>query len=225
MTPTPAIAVVVPAWQAARTLAETLAAIRAQSLPAQELVVVDDGSTDATAALAEAAGARVLRQENLGVAAATNAGIAATRSPLLAFCDADDLWAAEKLAVQARLLEQSGADGALCHFASFACPSLPAESQARLRVPGPQAGWLRSCLLVRRAAFERIGSLDPALRVGEVIDWFDRARQAGLAFAVAPEVLMRRRLHPGSLSNSATGNHQLYIAMARRALARRREGA
>lgn len=219
------VAVIVPAWQAARTLGETLAAILAQTLPPAELLVVDDGSTDATAEVALQAGARLLRQENRGVAAAVNAGVAATTAPLLAFCDADDLWMPDKLALQVALLADPAVDAALGHFESFVCPSLTPERAAGLRVPGRQAGWMRTCLLVRRTAYARVGDLDPELRMGETIDWFDRAKSAGLRFAMAPQVVMRRRLHPGSLSNSGTGNHQLYIAMARRALARRRDGA
>ena len=218
----PAISVVVPAFRAARTLGETLASILAQTLAPAELLVVDDGSPDATAAVAAAAGVRVLRQDNQGVAAATNAGIAAAAHDLVALCDADDLWLPEKLAVQAALLADPAVDAALCHLESFACPSLPDELRERIAVPGVKPGWLRSCLLVRRAAFERVGGLDVTLRVGEMVDWFDRARGAGLVFALAPAVLVRRRLHPGSLSNSRTGNHGLYVEMARRALARRR---
>jgi glycosyltransferase involved in cell wall biosynthesis len=217
-----AISVVVPAFRAARTLGETLASIRAQTLAPAEILVVDDGSPDETAAVAAAAGARVLRQANAGVAAATNAGIAATAGNLVALCDADDLWLPEKLAVQAALLADPAVDAALCHFESFACPTLPPEQRARMAVPGVKPGWLRSCLLLRRAAFRRVGDLDATLRVGEMVDWLDRARAAGLVFALAPEVLVRRRLHPGSLSNSQTGNHQRYVEMARRALARRR---
>lgn len=218
----PAISVVVPARDAARTLGETLAAIRAQSLPPAEILVVDDGSRDATASIAEAAGARVLRQAGQGVAVATNAGIAAAAHELIALCDADDLWLPAKLALQARLLEDPSMDVAICHFESFTCPSLTPEQSARILVPGVKVAWLRSAMLLRRAVFERVGPLDPTLVVGEIVDWLDRARAAGVGFAVAPEVLMRRRLHPGSLSNSHTGNHQRYIEMARRALARRR---
>ena len=217
-----AVSVVVPAFRAARTLDETLASIRAQTLAPAELLVVDDGSPDATAAVAAAAGARVLRQANAGVAAATNAGILAAAHDLVALCDADDLWLPEKLATQAALLADPAVDAALCHFESFACPTLSPEQRARIAVPGVRPGWLRSCLLLRRAAFGRVGGLDATLRMGDMVDWFDRARAAGLVIALAPEVLMRRRLHPGSLSNSQTGNHQLYVEMARRALARRR---
>lgn len=219
-----AVSVVIPARDAARTLGETLASIAAQSRPALELLVVDDGSRDATAAVAAAAGARVLRPAGSGVSAATNSGVAASRAPLIAFCDADDLWAAEKLERQTALLAAHPEAGmALCHFDCFACPSLDPAARARVAVPAePRAGWLRSCLLLRREAFERVGPLTVGLQQGDMIDWFDRARGAGIEAVIAPEVLVHRRLHPGSMSFGARGQHRGYIEMARLALARRR---
>lgn len=86
-----AVAVVIPARDAAATLPATLAALAAPTLPAAEVVVVDDGSTDATAALAAAhpAVTRVVATVGRGPGPARNAGVAATTAPLLAFTDAD----------------------------------------------------------------------------------------------------------------------------------------
>jgi glycosyltransferase involved in cell wall biosynthesis len=94
------ISVVVPAYNAAAFLAEALASVRAQTRPAAEVIVVDNGSTDASQAIAQKAGARVLRLERPGVSAARNAGIRAATQPWIAFLDADDLWEPDKLASQ-----------------------------------------------------------------------------------------------------------------------------
>ncbi len=87
----PLVSVIVPAYNAAATLPACLAALQQQDFPHSqyEIIVVDDGSTDATAALAEAAGVRVIRQPNAGPAAARNAGAAAACGELLLFTDAD----------------------------------------------------------------------------------------------------------------------------------------
>lgn len=89
--PSPLVSVIVPAYNAAVTLPECLAALQRQDFPRSqyEIIVVDDGSTDATAAQAEAAGVRVIRQRNAGPAAARNAGAAAASGELLVFTDAD----------------------------------------------------------------------------------------------------------------------------------------
>jgi glycosyltransferase involved in cell wall biosynthesis len=86
------VSVVIPAYNAAHHLTETLASVSAQFRPPLEIIVVDDGSTDATAQIAAAAGARVIRQPNGGASAARNAGVAVARAPWIAFLDADDRW-------------------------------------------------------------------------------------------------------------------------------------
>jgi glycosyltransferase involved in cell wall biosynthesis len=86
------ISVVIPAYNAARYLGDALASVAAQTRAPVEVIVVDDGSTDATAEIAAAAGARVIRQANGGASAARNAGVAIAHSPWIAFLDADDRW-------------------------------------------------------------------------------------------------------------------------------------
>lgn len=106
----PAVSVITPVWNAAATLAATVASVRAQSAPDWEMWLIDDGSTDASLALAEGLAAqdpriRVLELgENRGPGAARNAGIRAARGRFIAFLDADDLWRPEKLAVQLAVL-------------------------------------------------------------------------------------------------------------------------
>lgn len=92
----PVFSVVVPAYNAERTLPATLASIAAQTLADHEVIVVDDGSKDGTGALADglvsAERGRVVHQVNGGLPAARNAGIAAAQGRYVAFLDADDLW-------------------------------------------------------------------------------------------------------------------------------------
>lgn len=101
----PRIAVVIPTYNRARLIGETLAAIYAQTLTAHTIIVVDDGSTDETPAVLAAEGdrIRVLRLANGGDLRARNAGIAAAEAELIAFCDSDDLWEPDFLAEMAAL--------------------------------------------------------------------------------------------------------------------------
>jgi len=96
----PLASIVVPAYNAAATIAETLESLLAQTFFDFELIVVDDGSTDATAAVVARFGdhrIRLIRQTNRGLAGAHNTGIAYARGRYIGFCDADDLWVPEKL--------------------------------------------------------------------------------------------------------------------------------
>ena len=101
------VAVVIPAYNAQRFIEQALESVRAQGAPPAEVIVVDDGSTDRTAALARATGAIVHSQLNQGPGAARNTAIRSTCQPWIAFLDADDVWEPQKLeaqwvAVQAR---------------------------------------------------------------------------------------------------------------------------
>lgn len=105
------VSVIIPAYNAGPTLAATLGSVQAQTYPALEIIVVDDGSSDNTAALVETVRqqdgrVRLLRQANKGVAAARNAGIAAARGSLIAPIDADDLWHPRKLELQVEVFSR-----------------------------------------------------------------------------------------------------------------------
>jgi glycosyltransferase involved in cell wall biosynthesis len=216
------ISVIIPAHDAATTLGETLASVRAQSRSADEVIVVDDGSRDDTAMVAAAAGAAVVRQPNRGVAAALNAGVQAALGGLVAFLDADDLWAADCLHEQERhLATRADLAGTVGRFSEFPCPTLSADVAARFVPRMNEPAWLTGGMLLRRWAFDRAGLLDESIRVGAWIEWVDRARHAGCAFHPVDQVVLRRRLRPGTLSQSAARNASL-LAVARAALARRR---
>jgi glycosyltransferase involved in cell wall biosynthesis len=115
MSAPPAVSVVTPVWNAEGTLGEAVASLRAQTRGDWEMLLVDDGSTDGSRALAErlAAGEPRIRllgwPDNRGAAAARNAGIRAARGRFIAFLDADDLWWPQKLAVQIGYMEATGA--------------------------------------------------------------------------------------------------------------------
>jgi glycosyltransferase involved in cell wall biosynthesis len=219
------ISVVIPAFNAAATLGETLASVLSQTRPPDEVIVVDDGSTDATAEIArERLDARVLRQANGGVASAMNAGLRASRCSLVAFLDADDVWMPAHLETHERHLgDQPGLDASVGWVVEFVCPSLPPEEAGRFRPRPAQPGWLAGATVIRRGVFERVGEFDPSLRIGAWIDWVDRARHAGISFGVVDGAVLRRRLRPGSLSTRAGAQGSGWVNVARLALARRRQ--
>lgn len=103
MRESPTVSVVIPCYNGAAFLRETLDSVLAQTHPVLEVIVVDDGSTDDSAAIAESYGppVRVIRQANAGESSARNRGIDEAKGSLVAFVDADDLWEPEKLAIQA----------------------------------------------------------------------------------------------------------------------------
>ena len=114
------VSVIVPAHNAERWIEFTLKSAQEQTLNAIEIIVVDDGSTDRTAALVERQAAadsriRLIRQANGGVGAARNAGILASQAAYLAPLDADDIWFPDKLELQLRAMEDGGGETGLVY--------------------------------------------------------------------------------------------------------------
>lgn len=121
----PLVSVVVPAYNAAWSLHETLASVCAQTYPNMEVLVVDDGSTDATAEVAadwvrRDPRVRLIRKPNGGVASARNRGILEARGIYIAPIDSDDLWAPDNLERQVGALEAAGPDACMS-FARTVC--------------------------------------------------------------------------------------------------------
>lgn len=200
----PCVSVIIPVFNGERYLAEALASVEAQTRPADEILVVNDGSTDRTPQrLAECAGPRLraLHRAHSGIAATRNAGVAQARGEWIAFLDADDLWMPEKLSLQlAAVGQHPGAQIILGGLEQFVSPELTAAERAALAIPHPQSNAPHcGTMLAHRDLFRRVGLFDETLRVGEFIDWFARAREAGEAVLMLPQMLMRRRRH---LANS-----------------------
>jgi glycosyltransferase involved in cell wall biosynthesis len=197
------VSVVVAVRDGERYLAEALDSILRQSTTPGEVVVVDDGSTDATPVLLEryAAHVRVVRQSGAGVAAALNRGIAIAHGTLLAFLDADDVWLPD--ALRCRLTRIDAADDPDAVFGrmqQFVSPELDASHVAGLHFdPTPRDVTLFGTMLVRRSAVDRVGPLDRSYTTGANIDWMSRARAIGLRTAELTDIVMRRRLHQTNL--------------------------
>jgi glycosyltransferase involved in cell wall biosynthesis len=210
------IDVIVPVRDGAAFLAAAIRSALAQ-LPGVAVTVVDDGSTDGSAAIAAACGAavRVAVQAPTGAAAARNRGLAMTSRPLVAFLDADDLLPAGSLACRRAHLAATGADAACGRIVEFADPSVAGRAQPR---PGPLEGQFLGATLIRRGAFERVGVFSEALRAGDYIDWVLRARACGIVFASMEDVVLERRLHARNMTRDRSLIGRDYLTILRRHL-------
>ncbi len=200
----PTVSCIVPAFNAERFLRQALDSVFAQTYRPLEVIVVDDGSTDATAAVAEAAGVVLLRQENAGFLAARDAGLAAASGEYVAFLDADDLWVADKIERQVAALRANPAlDLCVGHFLNFWDADVAHEA-ARYhehRLARLLSGYIVAMLLARRDAFTRFGTFTSGGNRSDTA-WFARAIALGARLETLPDLLLHRRVHAANVSRA-----------------------
>jgi glycosyltransferase involved in cell wall biosynthesis len=199
------ITCIVPVCNGERYLGEALDSILAQTYRPVEVIVVDDGSTDGTAAVAARFGQQVgyIKQSNQGPAEARNAGIRMAKGDFIAFLDADDCWHSEKLGRQIACFHaRRELDYCVAHVQNFWGAEMDAEAEKyqQHRISRPLPGYVTGTLLARRAIFDRVGLFNPALAHGDSTDWFLRAAERGAVMELLADVLLFRRLHPANRS-------------------------
>lgn len=220
----PRISVIIPAYNAGRYLAAAIESVLVQTLPATEIIVVDNGSTDDTAAVARRWPVRYHYQAGEAAPIARNLGVQLARGDWLAFLDADDLWLPDKLAAQcARFAQEPSLDLVFGQVEQFHSADV-AEHAAFL----PESnrllnGYVVGTLLLRRDTFLRVGYFDTQWKVGEFIEWYARAQDAGMKIAVLPQIVLRRRLHDDNLGlRQRETARRDYLQVMKVILARRR---
>ena len=231
------VSVVVPAYNAAPFLERTLRSAMSQTYSALEILVVDDGSTDGTRAialgLAEAdSRINVMSVANGGVARARNIGIDQAKGEYVAFLDADDLWHSTKIALQMAALEKTDPTWGACY--ALQRPIDTADFARRPSSSRHRSGYILaqhlfakfvgngSSLLVRRQAAVTVGGFDPSYAdagIGGCEDLdFELKLAARYRIAAVPQFLIGYRIHPGNMSSDQVRMSRAILETVRRCL-------
>lgn len=209
----PLVSVVIPAYNAARTLPVALGSVINQTIDNFEIIVVDDGSTDSTADVARSfadARIRVLQQINAGHAAARNTGVAAAKGVYVGFLDADNLWLPQKLEHQLAWLRENPELRAVQAGTYFVDDDLTILYEHRCvvsRDPLLDSLCFRnlpdvmSTLIAKRTLLQEIGGFDSTLPILQDWDLAIRLSRLGY-FSSMPEALSAYRLHEGNQSRN-----------------------
>ena len=218
------VSVVIAAYNAERFIAQTIASAQAQSFPAAEIIVVADGSTDATAQIAESMGARVFNENCLGLSAARNKCVRESTQPWIAFLDSDDTWAPEKIELQTRLAAENPELALVtCDYSTFSEMGMLDDSALRKYADGYAVQSKRSSVhstiidrldskfdaayyfllasnvMARRDVLAQTGLFDESLDSADDFDCFMRVL-AHHPFGLVEKVLVNKRQHPDSAS-------------------------
>jgi glycosyltransferase involved in cell wall biosynthesis len=209
------VSIVVPAYNAARTVADTLASLLAQTSPSWEAVVIDDGSTDGTGECVQQFSqrddrVRLVTQRNAGESAARNSGLARARFEWLLFLDADD-WIAPRYLekMTAALNADPALDAVHCAYARVAADG--SEIEDRYRPPvgdlfptlARRAAFPVHACVVRKALVDEVGGFDTTLRTSPDWDLWQRLARSGARFGAVREVLAYYRMSPNGASLDA----------------------
>jgi cellulose synthase/poly-beta-1,6-N-acetylglucosamine synthase-like glycosyltransferase len=199
--------VVIPAHNAERYLSSALESVRAQSLPPEAVIVVDDGSSDATAEIAASYDAVVIRHRIArGPSAARNAGVAACSTELVAFLDADDEWMPDHADGTVGAFTHPGVIFSAARAVSVGAAFVGGSAVERTMEPIDLRDTLvlenpivQSGVVIRRDVFVQAGGYDESMRCAEDYDLWGRVAVIGL-FCPVPATTVRRRFHPEQAS-------------------------
>jgi glycosyltransferase involved in cell wall biosynthesis len=220
------VSVVIPAYNAEPYLEECLRSVLTQTHPVEEVLVIDDGSTDRTQIIAESFGSpvRLLQQQQGGPARARNYGVREARGEWIAFLDADDLFLPHKVEKQLRALA-ADPEAVLCYTGLVALKL----DGSRVEVPPPalpqvdamlsltNVGIPPSAVMLRRDTLLQVGGFNEIQRGCEDWELWFRLRKLG-SFCIVPDAETVYRESLGGLSSNAEKMYQDFLRMLDRVL-------
>ncbi len=211
-----------------RFLGEAIESVVSQEYRPLEIVVVDS-SEGGTRQVVEPYGplVRYEWQAPAGIGPARNRGVELASGELLTFLDSDDLFEPGRLRLQASVLKRDPSLEAVFGCVSeFVQPGLSVSERAALRLPLEMfPSHLAWTMLIRRPAFDRIGSFATDYVVGDTVEWYARARSQGLRSVMLDRIVARRRLHDGNTGLTKWDARGEFARIAREAVERHRSSA
>lgn len=223
----PRLSVIIPVYNGAATLPAALESVVNQQGARLEVIVIDDGSNDASADVARRVAPALVcvGQPNQGPAAARNRGLELVHGEFISFLDADDYWPADRVRCHMTLFQQNpDADIVIGATQTVRLIRDGAEAgQKTLPVlPTPLIQHHLGSATYRRAVFDRVGLLNEALRIGEDKEWFQRALKVGVTIKMTATVALYYCLRAGSLTDGVIAHQVGFIAALRSHLHRQR---
>jgi glycosyltransferase involved in cell wall biosynthesis len=228
------VSVVIPAHNSEEFIGDAIASVRAQTLRVSEIIVVDDGSSDRTAELAEQSAAFVIRQEHGGISVARNAGIRAAKHDWIAFLDADDVWEPKKIEYQwAAICRHPDAGLVSCDLSQWIHGSPVPEIASNAGgvadmeipmsyIPQAQGAFLidrmtynSPTMLIRRELLLSVGLFDEQVRYVEGVECYLRVI-ARCPIVLVELPLARQRLHERNTSANSVEMRLSWIKMVDR---------
>lgn len=222
----PTVSIIIPAYNVAPFIDETLKSVFAQTFTDYEVIVVNDGSPDTEefelVIRPHLGRIRYLLQENRGASVARNTGLQAARGEFVAFLDADDIWLPNYLEEQMKFIRARGCDLACADATFFGDAAIerrtymdtlmndapPADDVTFLQLVDAERSLITSGVVARRAPIMEVGLFDEALRNAQDLDLWLRLARHGARLSYQRRVLLKYRCRPDGLTGDAVNSHR-----------------
>jgi len=220
------VSIIIPAYNAEAFINDAIESVLAQDYRPIEVIVVDDGSSDETAFIAEKFGPPVVchRQKNGGPPVARNRGLQIARGEYIGFLDADDLYEPGRIKLQFDKLQQNpGLAFVVGRLMREQLDNEPGGSIAFRPLEPDKYIWLQLGLcLFRRTVFDRVGVMEERLQHSDDWDWFMRARELQVPMLLHENIVLRARLHWNNMTRDRKAGMHFLPIMLKRSIDRRR---
>ncbi len=221
------VSVIIPVFNCAKYLGEAIESVLEQTYKPIEIIVVNDGSTDNSQAVAKSYSNNIKYhyQENSGIGAARNKGIELSKGDYLAFLDADDLWVKNRLEIQMEVLKSSEqVDVVFGHVEQFLSPEIFEELERKYKCPEkPMPGRLASTILISKEKLLKVGHYTSIRNLGADLDWYLRAKESKLKIKMLDTTLLKRRIHTTNTGILQKDKRTDYVRHLKESLDRRRK--
>jgi len=215
---TPLISVIVPAYNSEKYIAETIKSLLRQEYEKLEVIVVNDGSTDATLDVLGQFGdrIRIISQENKGISIARNTGIRAAKGSIIGFLDHDDIWPDDHISLLLpHLLKDDKYDFVSGKFRYVKDYGMKSEQMSEAKVL-----WLVGVCLYKKSVFDKVGLFDESIHGGEDVDFYARLCESECNEGKINETTLFWRQHDSNTSNTENYFEKSAFNVVRNRLAR-----
>lgn len=218
--------VIIPAYNAQKYLSEAVASVLPQLNANDEIIIVNDGSTDATSATIRAmSDLRIIyleSQTNGGIARARNLALSIANGDWIHFLDHDDLWPPHRMSIVRSVIKRCSVDLGLVSgmVEHFVCPTLDSTDAANFKLPTVQHAALPGSVIFSRELISQVGEFDTLLSSGEFVDLMSRVIVCKPIWFKESSIFLKRRIHGLNHTLLDKTGHESYLQVIRSHLKR-----
>lgn len=218
------ISVIIPAYNCARFVGDAIESVLNQTVQPDEVIVVDDGSTDETESVVEKFNGKVryVYQENAGASAARNTGLDLAKGDLVSFIDADDIWVENKLEMQLDLLYKNPEFDIIIGLL-YRIPIEKTDQIIGKKIEGGEHATSLGSSLMKKEVFDKIGRFDEDMIMSQDIDLFFRILESDINVLGHEDVVQFYRRHDRNMTLNEKKANLYHLKAFKKSLNRRRD--